>query len=181
MISGLAELNTRFERRMSDAGYVVRPWKLQAADHEGRVAENPYFAVAFQPFETCDQMLDKAGAAELELTNRMTRESSKKWDTYLLLASQDPVTDSDQADRIVGLEYDTRHMRKLVAWDCGQRPAAMEDLVRPFLELARIEVRASTRDPLAALGDRLVARSVNPDLVQRALSMYREGLPLGAL
>lgn len=181
MISGLAEMNTRFERRMADAGYAVKRWKLSATEHEGRVAENMYFAVAFQPFLNCDQMLDQAREAELELTTRMKRESSKVWDTYLLLASQESVSDSGQADQIVGLQYDTRHMRKLVAWNCGYRPDAMDDLVRPFLELARIQVRASTRDPLAALGDRLIARSVNPELVRRALSMYREGLPLGAL
>jgi hypothetical protein len=176
----LADLNAKFDERLRIAGYSIGRWKLNAADFEGCVAENAYFALAFQPFETWDQLRLAAKPAELEVGSRMRGGSTKVWDTYLLLACQETLRTPQQLDQCVAIEYDTKRMRKLVAWGATNL-SVVDELVRPFLALERIQEIAQTRDPLKALGDKLIALGDDPQLVGRALTLFKETRSLDGL
>ncbi len=177
----LTDMNTRFEDLLKPQGYVVHPWDLDATAQEGRVAENEYFAVAFQPFDAWDTLVAAAEPAELELAASMKHGSSKVWDAYLLLACRETLHSREQFDRLVHIQYDTRRMRKLVVTGVGDELSALETIVRPFMALEKLKEVAQTRDPLATLTQKLVTQGYRRDLLDRAVSLFKDGRSLDAL
>jgi hypothetical protein len=174
-------INSHFEKLVSEAGYRVQAWTLGEAFHEGRVAENDYFALAFQPFDTWESLRTNAKRAELELASKMMRGSAKNWDAYLLMACREPLYLSEQYEQLARIEYDTQRMRKLVAWDVGQHLGRIDELVRPFVLLEQIQITARERDPLSVLADKLKRRGENSEVVDRAVVLFRERDSLEAL
>lgn len=177
----LTDMNTRFEDLLKPQGYEVHPWGLETNTQEGRVAENEYFAVAFQPFDAWDTLVAAAGPAELELAASMKRGSSKVWDTYLLLACRESLYSRDQYDRLVQIQYDTRRMRKLVVTGVGDELSALETIVRPFMALQKLKESTQARDPLATLTQKLMAQGYRREMLDRAVSLFRDGRSLDAL
>ncbi|MHB1415590.1 MAG: hypothetical protein ACYC1C_10080 [Chloroflexota bacterium] len=181
MIVSLADMNARFEGRLEEAGYQVRHWQLECVEQPGCVAENPYFAVVFQPFEAWGELQSALNSAEFEITNRMRRGSSKVWDTYLLAACREDLSTRQQFDELVRIQYDTRRIRKMVMPGVGEALCRMDDLLRPFLALRDVQTAAQRRDPLAALTEKLVLKGHDRRLIERAVVLFREGRGLDIL
>lgn len=177
----IEEMSSRFEQLLDGEGFQTSSIKLADAEYAGRLAENPYFAVAFQPFSTWESLVDSAGAVELDLSTRIQTPSSKTWDTYLLLACQQAIAGPDELDQLVRIQYDIQRMRKLVMPGVGDALLRIDELVRPFLSLKTIQERGITRDPLAALGSRVSDRLVDPDVLLQAIALFKEGRPLDDL
>ena len=180
MTISLFDLNARVEDRTSRSGFQVTPLKLAMVEHEGRLAENSYFAIAFQPFVTREQLVNTVEPAQLELTAHMKRGSNKVWDTYFILACQADLTTDAEKDQLVKIQYDTRNMRKLVA------PAATDLMVidrvlSPFRALEEIAEIAQNRDPLGSLSRKLVALGHNEADIRRAVALFRDAGSLEAL
>src|SRR5579859_1183603 len=179
---GIEAMNDRFDALLSPEGYELRPWKVPTTGREGRLAENPYFALAFAPYETWTELSDGVQQSEFEVGSQLRKGSSKSWDVYLLLACQEPLYLPEQFDRLVSIQYDTRRMRKLVSWGVGQSIRKVDQLVRPFRALQRIEVVAKTRDPLAALEAKLAEKAADEDgVLSRAIALFRQGVSLDAI
>src|ERR1035437_7564813 len=170
----LAGMNACFEALIVDAGYRVKPWRLDAADFEGRVAENDYFALVFQPFDTWAQLEGQVAPLEIEIASQMRHGTTKNWDAYLLMACQEFLTESHQFDEATRIQHDTRRLRKLVSWGAGESLARIDDLVRPFRALEQVHLDAKSRDPLQMMRDLLVERGEDPTYVARALALFRE-------
>jgi hypothetical protein len=176
MIASIAEINSKGQDILEGAGYDVRALHLNCASQAGLVAENQYFALAFQPFSMWSELVENAGVAELELCAGMSSASSSKvWDMYLLLACQEKLSTQDQYDQLVQLQYNTRRMRKMVMPGIGETLDRVELLFKPFLSITRLEVIAANRDPIRALADNLIAKGNPPDLVQRCVVLFEEG------
>lgn len=171
----IEEMNSRFEQLLKNEGFETSAIKLEDTEYSGRLAENPYFAVVFQPYSTWVSLVGSAGAAELDLSNRIEAPSTKSWDTYLLLACQEAIAGSDELDQLVRLQYDIKRMRKLVMPGVGAALLKVDELVRPFLSLKTIQRRSTMRDPLAALAARLSTRPIDHDFLSRAIALFKEG------
>jgi hypothetical protein len=174
----LADTNIQFETLLRDAGYEVRPNRLDTTQHEGRIAENEYFAVAYQPFETWTDLNSAVEPAELELAARMQHGTSKIWDAYLLLGCLAQLTDRLQYDQLVRIQYNTKRMRKLVMPGLGDELTALNDLIRPFVSLRHVNISAQSRDPLLSISRRLVERGHDQNELDRLMASFRSGKSL---
>lgn len=171
----IEEMNSRFEQLLKDEGFQTSTIKLADTEYSGRLAENAYFGVVFQPYSTWISLVGSASTAELDLSNRIDVPSTKAWDTYLLLACQESITASDELDQLVRIQYDIKRMRKLVMPGVGEALLKVDELVRPFLSLKAIQRQSTMRDPLAALAARITTRSIDQDFLSRAIALFKEG------
>lgn len=174
----IEEMNSRFEQLLKSEGFETSAIKLADTEYAGRLAENEYFAVVFQPYSTWAALVGSASTVELDLSNRIEAPSTKSWDTYLLLACQESIAGSEELDQLVRIQYDIDRMRKLVMPGVGDAILKVDELVRPFLSLKTIQRQSLMRDPLGALEAKLSAKPVDRDFLSRAIALFKEGRPI---
>lgn len=174
----IEEMNTRFEQLLQSEGFETSVIQLSDTEYPGRVAENPYFAVAFQPFATWSSLVDSATTVEMDLSNRVEQPTTKTWDTYLLLACQESIAGAEELDQLVKIQYDIKRMRKLVMPGVGERLLKVDQLIRPFVALTAIQRKSALRDPLAALAAKLTNKPAEREFIERAITLFREGRPI---
>ena len=171
----IEEMNSRFQSLLETEGFQTSTIRLAGTEYPGRIAENEYFAVVFQPYSTWISLVDSRHSVELELSNRIDMPSSKTWDAYLLLACQESIAGPNELDQLVRIQYDIKRMRKLVMPGVGDAILKVDELVRPFLSLKTIQRQAIRRDPLGALAASLSTRSIDHDYLSRAIALFKEG------
>lgn len=145
------------------------------------LAENKYFVVAVVATNTVRDLIMVEPMAFDALAQRTASATlgPKKWDTYLVLLTQErPLGDEDVTRELYAINYDTSRSRRIAHTGVDPTPDDISRALAPFLEPATPATSAVHSDPLASLLEALVSRGVDADLAQRAVTAFNQGASL---
>lgn len=146
------------------------------------LAENPYYIIAFQAFDSWLKLTQDYEQIEAALSHIIERYPStpKIWDTYLVLICRADLYETKEFDEFSNLVYNTRHTRKIIRTGVNDL-TSVDELIRPFVQLERARIRARTRDPLATLGEKIIKTGQDEKLVNKLITVFREGGDLSSV
>lgn len=140
------------------------------------LAENTYFMVAATAVATVQDL----PLAEPYLVSRLSEVTAnagpKRWDAYALVLTQQEAIGSDSdTSRLFELAYDTSRARRIV--HVGVKPdlESVRRAVIPFIPPPSFVAEDLLNDPLDQVQNELVGRGIGPDIVTRAVEVYRAG------
>lgn len=145
------------------------------------LAENRYFVVAVAATSTIHDLIVAEPVAFETLSRRM--ESSilgpKKWDTYLVLLTQEKASgDAAVTRELYAINYDTSRLRRIAHTGVDPTPDAISHALAPFIEPVTSATSTLEADPLSSLLQTLVSRGVDAELAQRAITAFEQGAML---
>ncbi|WP_143445359.1 hypothetical protein [Janibacter indicus] len=145
------------------------------------LAENSYFVVAVAAMSTTRDLVLAESAAFNVLVDRIESVAlgPKKWDTYLVLLTQENLAEDDDVTRdIYSINYDTSRLRRIAHTGVAATPKAVGHALAPFFEPASSAMSAAQDDALDELLKVLVARGVDHDLAHRSVAAFDQGASL---
>lgn len=145
------------------------------------LAENRYFVVAVAATNTIRDLIMAEPVAFGALAQRTDAATlgPKKWDTYLVLLTQERALGDEEVTKdLFAINYDTSRSRRIAHTGVDPTPDDMSRALAPFIEPATSTTFAVEADPLRSLLDVLVARGVDADLAQRAVTAFDQGASL---
>jgi hypothetical protein len=145
------------------------------------LAENNYFVVAVAAMNTIRDLILAEPLAFDMLAQRIQSASlgPKKWDTYLVLLTQEKSAEDDNVTRdLYAINYDTSRLRRIAHTGVDPTPESVGHALAPFAEPAQSNTSAASDDALQSLLRVLVSRGVDEDLAQRAIRAFEQGAKL---
>ncbi len=142
------------------------------------LAENSYFAVAVVAMNTIGNLILSESVAFETLSERVASATMgpKKWDTYLVLLTQERSAEDDEVTRgLFAINHDTSHVRRLAHTGVMPTRTAVAQALAPFLKPIALEDSAAQSDALSDLLNALVARGVGAEVAQRAVAIFEQG------
>lgn len=173
-----SELLRIVETVMTEQGYYV---EVLSGGIDLLLAENAYFVVAVAATNTIGDLLHFQGAAESSLTQRIDSSTvgPKKWDTYLVLLTQERSPEVDDVTRdLYAINYDTTRLRRIAHTGVDATTEAVNRALAPFVAPAVISDTGVQHNAFGAFLQELVIRGVEEDLARRAISAFEQGASL---
>lgn len=165
-----------FSRLLKEAKFDVRTVPIIEDADPVVLAENPYYVIAFQAFESWPKLVEDYQRIEIALSQLMEKHPTtpKVWDTYLVLVCRAELYKPEEFDEFSDLIYNTRYTRKVVRAGVGDL-TTIDEVVRPFIHLERARIRARERDPLNILAEKMIAGGIDQSMVNKLITVFREG------
>ena len=145
------------------------------------LAENNYFIVAVAAMNTIRDLILAEPVAFEALAQRIESAAlgPKKWDTYLVLLTQEKSAEVDDVTRdLYAINYDTSRLRRIAHTGVDPTREAVSHALAPFVEPARSTTAAAQADALDSLLRALISRGVDEELAQRAITAFEQGATL---
>lgn len=145
------------------------------------LAENSYFVVAVAAMNTIRDLILTEPAAFEALAQRIESATlgPKKWDTYLVMLTQEKSAEDDEVTRdLYAINYDTSRLRRIAHTGVDPTPEAVRHALAPFVEPAMSTTSAAQADALNSLLRALISRGVDEELAQRAVTAFEQGATL---
>lgn len=144
------------------------------------LAENSYFVVAVAAMATIRDLILAETVAVDALAQRIESAAlgPKKWDTYLVLLTQEKSAEDDDITRdLYAINYDTSRLRRIAHTGVDPTPEAVSHALAPFVE-PKPSAAAAQADALDSLLRALISRGVDEELAQRAITAFGQGAAL---
>ena len=144
------------------------------------LAENNYFVVAVAAMNTIVDLIQAESMAVETLAQRIASVvlGPKKWDTYLVLLTQEKSAENDAITRdLYAINYDTSRVRRIAHTGVDPTPDSVSHTLAPFFEPSS-SMASSQTDPFESLLRALTSRGVDDELAQRAISAFKQGAML---
>ena len=117
------------------------------------------------------QLEERVFDAQADLSRRAALgPSARNRDLYLLVHVTAPAETRDRAE-MEAIEADTRYARKLV--HDALAPAELDRALRPLLPLRQVD-SIDLVDPLALMREELHTTALDPELVELAITTFRQ-------
>lgn len=145
------------------------------------LAENSYFVVAVAAMNTIHKLILAEPVAFEALAQRIDSATlgPKKWDTYLVLLTQEKSAEVDAVTRdLYAINYDTSRLRRIAHTGVDPTPEAVSHALAPFVEPATSTRSAVPAHALDSLLRALISRGVDEELAQRAITAFEQGAKL---
>lgn len=145
------------------------------------LAENAYFVVAVAATNTIPDLILAESVAFDAIASRIDSATlgPKKWDTYLVLLTQDKSAEDDDMTRaLYAINYDTSRLRRIAHTGVDATPEAVGHALAPFVTPVAQETSARQTDPVDSLLRALLSRGVDEQLAHRAITAFEQGAEL---
>ena len=145
------------------------------------LAENSYFVVAIAAMNTIRDLIFAESTAFETLARRVESVTlgPKKWDTYLVLLTQEKsAEDDDITHDLYTINYDMSRLRRIAHTGVDPTPEAVSHALAPFVEPAGSRTSAVQDDALDSLLIALISRGVNEEFAQRTIAAFKQGATL---
>lgn len=145
------------------------------------LAENSYFVVAIVAMNTIRDLIFAESAAFEALARRIESATlgPKKWDTYLVLLTQEKsAEDDDITHDLYAINYDMSRLRRIAHTGVDPTSEAVSHALAPFVKPTTTRASAAQGDALDSLLVALISRGVNEELAQRAIAAFKQGAAL---
>lgn len=145
------------------------------------LAENRYFVVAVAAMSTTRELILAEPLAFDALTQRIesVHLGPKKWDTYLVLLTQEKSSEDDDITRdLYAINYDTSRSRRIAHTGVDPSLEAVGLALAPFVEPETSIAGPAHADPFNSLLRALVSRGIDHGLAQRAITAFEQGATL---
>jgi glutamine synthetase type III len=145
------------------------------------LAEDNYFVVAVAATNTIRDLILAEPVAFGALAQRIESAAlgPKKWDTYLVLLTQEKSPEDDSVTRdLYAINYDTSRLRRIAHTGVDPTPDAVSHALAPFVQPATSATSAAQADAFDSLLRALVSRGVDEELAQRAITAFEQGATL---
>ena len=172
----LTSFREYFSRILKDAQFEVRTVPIVKDFAPVVLAENPYYIIAFQAFDSWSGLYDNYEQIEIALSQLMEKhpQTPKIWDSYLVLVCRGELYQPEEFDEFSDLVYNTRYTRKIIRTGVSDL-ITIDEVVKPFIQLKRARIRARERDPLSILGEKMIKDGINEALVEKLITVFKEG------
>lgn len=144
------------------------------------LAENSYFVVAVAAMNTIGDLI-QAEPIAFEALAQLIESAAlgpKKWDTYLVLLTQEKSAEEDTVTRdLYAINYDTSRLRRIAHTGVDPTPEAVRHALAPFVEPSS-NTSAAQADAFDSLLRALISRGVDRELAQRAIAAFEQGAML---
>lgn len=172
----LTSLREYFSRILQEARFDVYIAPIVKDSDPVVLAENPYYVIAFQAFDSWSRLIENYEQIEMALSQLMEKHprTPKVWDAYLVLVCRAELYKPEEFDEFSDLIYNTRYTRKIIRVGVGDL-TTIDEVVKPFLHLEKARIRARERDPIKILGDKMVKAGLDEKLVNKLLTVFKEG------
>lgn len=162
---------------LADQGFHVEAvsWSIDLV-----LAENSYFVIAVAAMNTIGELIQAEPVAFEALAQRLESAAlgPKKWDTYLVLLTQEKSAEDDNITRdLYAINYDTSRLRRIAHTGVDPTPDAVSHALAPFVEPSS-NTSAAQADAFDALLQALISRGVDGELAQRAIAAFEQGATL---
>lgn len=152
--------------------------EMVEGDLEMLLAENRYFVVAVIAMNTIGNLMLAEPVAFEALARRIASATMgpKKWDTYLVLLTQERSAEDDEVTRaLFSINHDTAHVRRIAHTGVTSTPTGVAHALAPFLRPIVLGDSIVQDDALAALLHALIEGGVDEGLAQRAVAIFEQG------
>jgi hypothetical protein len=145
------------------------------------LAENRYFVIAVAAMNTIRDLILVEPVAFGALAQRIESAAlgPKKWDTYLVLLTQEKSAEDDDVTRdLYAINYDTSRLRRIAHTGVDATVEAVSHALAPFVAPSSSTTSDAQADALDTLLRALISRGVDEDLAQRAITAFEQGATL---
>lgn len=145
------------------------------------LAENSFAVVCVAAMSTIRDLIFAEDVALEALAQRLESAAlgPKKWDTYLVLLTQEKSAEDDDVTRdLYAINYNTSRLRRIAHTGVDPTPEAVSHALAPFVEPVTSTTSAAHADALDSLLRALVSRGVDEELAQRAITAFAKGVLL---
>lgn len=145
------------------------------------LAENTYFVVAIAAMNTIHDLILAESVIFEALAQRIETAilGPKKWDTYLVLLTQEKSAEEDDVTRdLYAINYDTSRLRRIAHTGVDPTMEAVSHALAPFVEPATSTTPATQADALESLLHALISRGVDEEFAERAITAFEQGVAL---
>lgn len=145
------------------------------------LAENRYFVIAAAAMNTINNLINAEPIAVEALASRVDSATlgPKKWDTYVVLLTQEKSGEDDQVTHdLYKINYDTALLRRIAHTGVAPTREDVERALAPFMHPKRSASEEASTDALTLLLQSLVSRGAESDLAHRAINAFRQGAVL---
>jgi hypothetical protein len=172
----LTSFRDHFGQKLKEADFNVLTAPLIKDSDPILLAENPYYIIAFQAFDSWSKLIENYEPIESALSELIGRhpETPKVWDAYLVLVCRAILYNEDEFDEFSNLIYNTRYTRKIVRVGVSDL-TTIEELAKPFVHLERARLLARKRDSLQILAEKMISSGLDKVLVNKLVTVFREG------
>ncbi|MDQ0822355.1 hypothetical protein QFZ79_000091 [Arthrobacter sp. V4I6] len=163
---------------LSEQGFQV---ETMAENIEFILAENRYSIVAVVAMNTISNLVLAEPVVLEALSQRIESVSlgAKKWDTYLVLLTQEKSAEDDAVTRdLYAINHDTSRVRRIAHTGVDPTPQAVRHALAPFIVPMTPTTPVAHVDALDLLLHALIANGVAEELAGRAVTAFRQGAPL---
>lgn len=143
-------------------------------------AENGLSAIAVGASTTVEGLLEMEAVLSGQLIARIEtrRIPDRRRDGYVVLLTAQPA-ESQQSEALFGMTYNLRHVRRVVRASVEPTTAGVARALRPVLPLLSRPNTQLILDPLDSLKRRLIEDGLDPQIVARAIALFRSGAHRG--
>ncbi len=172
----LTSFREYFSRVLKDAKFDVRTLPMGEEFDPVVFAENPYYIIAFQAFDSWEKLYNNYENIESALSQLIEKhpQTPKVWDSYLVLVCRDKLYNRDEFDEYSDLLYNTRYTRKIIRAGVNDL-ITIDEVVKPFIQLKEARSRARERDPLTILMEKMIKDGIDENTVKKLITIYKEG------
>jgi len=172
----LTSFRDYFGQRLQEASFNVLTAALVQGFEPVVLAENPYYIIAFQAFDSWSKLMEDYEPIERALSDLIGRhpETPKVWDAYLVLVCRAKLFKTEEFDEFSNLIYDTRYTRKIVRTGVSDL-TTINELAKPFVHLERARSLARDRDPLQILGEKMINSGLDKTVINKLITVFKEG------
>lgn len=172
----LTSFREYFGRLLKEAKFDVRVLPIREDLDPVVFAENPYYVIAFQAFDSWEKLYNNYENIETALSQLIEKhpQTPKVWDSYLVLVCRGELYNQGEFDEYSDLIYNTRYTRKIVRAGVNDL-TTIDEVVKPFIQLKKARSRARERDPLTILMEKMIKDGIDENVVKRLITLYKEG------
>ncbi|WP_140425745.1 hypothetical protein [Cryobacterium sp. N19] len=145
------------------------------------VAENSNFVVAVAAMNTIQNLILAEPVALDAIARRIqsVELGPKKWDTYLVLLTQEKSAEDDDITRdLYAINHDTSRLRRIAHTGVDPTPEAVRHALAPFIEPVTPTTLIAHTDALDAMLSTLISGDVSEELARRAVVAFEQGASL---
>jgi hypothetical protein len=144
-------------------------------------AENSFFLLALTSLATISELLVAEPVASSVLADRLSQVDvgPKRWDVYLVLLTQEPLTEGGESTRaLFEINHDTNRVRRIAHTGVSPTIAGVRLALNPFLAPIELDDPAVSDEPLQMFTEALIEHGVDRDIASRVVSAFRHGVPI---
>ncbi|MFX1821791.1 hypothetical protein PV768_18590 [Pseudarthrobacter sp. CC4] len=160
---------------LSEQGFQV---ETMGENIELILAENNYFVVAVAAMNTIRNLILAEPIIFESLSQRIESVAlgPKKWDTYLVLLTQEKSAEDNAVTRdLYAINHDTSGVRRIAHTGVDPTPEAVRHALAPFIEPVTLATTVAHTDALESLLHTLISHGVDEELAQRAVTAFEQG------
>jgi hypothetical protein len=157
---------------LGEAGFATRRSVLASAGVPWLLAEDQFFVIAVVVTPSLVDAMRVESFAVPELLAQVAggELGAKKWDTYLVMLTEELADEDADARRVTDIQYNTRGVRRLLGVGASDRES-LRAVLRPFLPLPHIR-QGAMADALAGMADQLALNGVDRVEAERAIAQF---------